>query len=94
MGPQLQAQQYGMAFEKGSELREKVNASLAKLKANGTYKAIYAKWFGEEPRSSDPTLTSRVVAQVGHRAGRRCCLPAIARAGDPSSPGTGSSSSR
>lgn len=49
VGPQLQAQQYGMAFEKGSELREKVNASLAKLKANGTYKAIYAKWFGEEP---------------------------------------------
>jgi glutamine transport system substrate-binding protein len=49
VGPQMMAQQYGMAFPKGSDLVAKVNASLAKLKSDGTYTAIYKKWFGTEP---------------------------------------------
>ncbi|MCZ7929665.1 glutamine ABC transporter substrate-binding protein GlnH [Agrobacterium pusense] len=50
VGEQMMAQQYGMAFPKGSDLVAKVNASLAKLKKDGTYTAIYKKWFGAEPK--------------------------------------------
>ncbi|GES52058.1 glutamine transport system substrate-binding protein [Rhizobium sp. ERR 922] len=50
VGEQMMAQQYGIAFPKGSDLVTKVNASLAKLKKDGTYTAIYKKWFGAEPK--------------------------------------------
>jgi glutamine transport system substrate-binding protein len=50
VGEQMMAQQYGIAFPKGSDLVAKVNASLAKLKKDGTYTAIYKKWFGAEPK--------------------------------------------
>lgn len=49
VGGAMQAEDYGIAFPKGSELREKVNASLAKLKTDGTYAAIYRKWFDADP---------------------------------------------
>lgn len=48
-GDVLQGEQYGIAFPKGSPLRERVNAALHTLKANGTYDRIYAKWFGKAP---------------------------------------------
>ena len=38
---------YGIAFPKGSDMVEKVNASLKKLKENGEYDKIYTKWFGQ-----------------------------------------------
>ena len=51
VGESLEAQQYGIAFPKGSdELREKVNAALKTLRDNGTYNEIYKKWFGTEPK--------------------------------------------
>ncbi|BDH46578.1 amino acid ABC transporter substrate-binding protein [Salmonella enterica subsp. enterica serovar Choleraesuis] len=51
VGDSLEAQNYGIAFPKGSdELREKVNASLKKLRDNGQYNEIYKKWFGTEPK--------------------------------------------
>ncbi|MFD1793754.1 glutamine ABC transporter substrate-binding protein GlnH [Ochrobactrum teleogrylli] len=50
VGEQMMAQQYGIAFPKGSDLVAKVNASLAKLKQDGSYTAIYKKWFGTEPK--------------------------------------------
>lgn len=50
VGEQMMAHQYGIAFPKGSELVSKVNAALAKLKADGRYAAIYKKWFGVEPK--------------------------------------------
>ncbi|CNF87840.1 glutamine ABC transporter substrate-binding protein GlnH [Yersinia enterocolitica] len=46
----IKAQQYGVAFPQGSDLREKVNAALKSLKEDGTYAAIYKKWFGVEPK--------------------------------------------
>ena len=52
VGSQMMAHQYGIAFPKGSDLVAKVNASLAKLKADGTYNEIYKKWFGSEPPKS------------------------------------------
>jgi len=50
VGEQMMAQQYGIAFPKGSDLVAKVNVSLAKLKHDGSYTAIYKKWFGTEPK--------------------------------------------
>lgn len=52
VGTQMMAHQYGIAFPKGSDLVGRVNGSLAKLKANGTYDAIYKKWFGTLPPKS------------------------------------------
>lgn len=49
VGQQMMAHQYGIAFPKGSPLVPKVNAALAKIKADGRYTAIYKKWFGTEP---------------------------------------------
>lgn len=49
VGTQMMAHQYGIAFPKGSPLVTKVNAALAKLKANGAYNDIYMKWFGSLP---------------------------------------------
>ncbi|MEM6159892.1 glutamine ABC transporter substrate-binding protein GlnH [Erwinia sp. P6884] len=51
VGDSLEAQQYGIAFPKGSnELREKVNGALKTLRENGTYNTLYKKWFGTEPK--------------------------------------------
>jgi len=51
VGDPVEAQQYGIAFPKGSDdLREKVNGALKTLKENGTYNTLYKKWFGSEPK--------------------------------------------
>lgn len=40
-------EQYGIAFKKGNaELQGKINAGLAAIRADGTYDAIYARYFG------------------------------------------------
>ena len=40
---------YGIAVAKGNkELAEKINAALKKLKENGEYDKIFAKWFGAQ----------------------------------------------
>ncbi|MFC0218621.1 glutamine transport system substrate-binding protein [Pseudochelatococcus lubricantis] len=49
VGSQMMAHQYGIGLPKGSELTTKVNAALAKIKADGRYEAIYTKWFGAKP---------------------------------------------
>ncbi|MGC1060426.1 glutamine ABC transporter substrate-binding protein GlnH [Pantoea agglomerans] len=51
VGDSIEAQQYGIAFPKGSDdLREKVNGALKTLKEHGTYNTLYKKWFGTEPK--------------------------------------------
>ncbi|MFB6434745.1 MAG: glutamine ABC transporter substrate-binding protein GlnH [Candidatus Malihini olakiniferum] len=50
VGDSIKAQQYSIAFPKGSALREKVNAALQRLRDNGTYAEIHKKWFGTEPK--------------------------------------------
>ncbi|BAN47247.1 glutamine ABC transporter substrate-binding protein GlnH [Metapseudomonas resinovorans] len=50
VGQQMLAQQYGIGFPKGSELREPVNKALKTLRENGTYAQIYRKWFGTDPQ--------------------------------------------
>ena len=44
----------GIAVKKGNtELLDKINDGLAKIKANGKYAEIYKKWFGKEPPAED-----------------------------------------
>ena len=49
VGPEMEAQTYGMAFPAGSELREKFNIALLEIIEDGTYAKIYKKWFGKDP---------------------------------------------
>lgn len=42
-------EQYGIAFPKGSDLRQDVNKALAEIKEDGTYEEIYKKWIGRAP---------------------------------------------
>lgn len=49
VGPLYEGQEYGIALKKGSEWVGPVNAALAEIKADGTYKTIYEKWFGPMP---------------------------------------------
>ncbi|MGB2130107.1 MAG: transporter substrate-binding domain-containing protein [Marinobacterium sp.] len=51
VGPLYEGQQYGIALKDGSPWVDDVNAALAEIKADGTYKAIYEKWFGKMPDS-------------------------------------------
>ena len=44
----LTAEDYGIAVGKDNkELQEKINAAFKKIKENGEYDKIFAKWFGE-----------------------------------------------
>ncbi|WP_375192358.1 transporter substrate-binding domain-containing protein [Marinobacter sp.] len=49
VGPLYEGQQYGIALKSGSEWLDDVNAALAAMKEDGTYKTIYEKWFGPMP---------------------------------------------
>jgi len=49
VGPLYEGQQYGIALKNGSEWVDDVNAALAAMKEDGTYKTIYEKWFGPMP---------------------------------------------
>ena len=50
VGPLYEGQSYGIAFPQGSKLREKVTITLLKFMEDGTYKKIYKKWFGSDPK--------------------------------------------
>lgn len=43
----LEGQTFGIAFPKGSPLKNEVNMALAKIKEDGTYDELHEKWFGE-----------------------------------------------
>ncbi|HHT7559916.1 glutamine ABC transporter substrate-binding protein GlnH [Raoultella ornithinolytica] len=43
-------QQYGFAMQKNSNLTPKINAALEALRADGTYRKIYVKWFDKQPK--------------------------------------------
>ncbi|MFW5489607.1 MAG: glutamine ABC transporter substrate-binding protein GlnH [Desulfovibrio sp.] len=50
VGPLYMGQSYGIGFPKGSPVVAKVNAALKTLRDNGTYRELYVKWFGTEPK--------------------------------------------
>ena len=46
-------EQYGIALKKGnSELQAKLNKGLAEIKADGSYNAVYTKYFGAPPAAA------------------------------------------
>ena len=50
VGPLYEGQEYGIGFAQGhEELVKKVNAALDQMRADGTYDALYKKWFGYAP---------------------------------------------
>lgn len=52
VGDKLTGEDYGVAFTKGSELRDEFDEALTELKENGTYDDIYEEWFGERPEGT------------------------------------------
>ncbi len=46
VGGMLKRENYGILFPQGSALRKPVSEALLKLQEDGTYDALYAKWFG------------------------------------------------
>ena len=50
VGEDYDAAPLGIAVKKGNtELLDKINSGLSKIKENGKYREIYKKWFGKEP---------------------------------------------
>ena len=52
VGGLLKKESYGILFPQGSALRKPVNEALLKLRENGIYDALYAKWFSSGQGSS------------------------------------------
>lgn len=52
VGERLTSEDYGIAFPKGSELRDEIDEALKVLKEDGTYDDIYEEWFGERPEGT------------------------------------------
>ncbi len=52
VGEKLTGEDYGIAFPKGSELRDQFDEALTTIKENGTYDDIYEEWFGERPEGN------------------------------------------
>jgi polar amino acid transport system substrate-binding protein len=46
VGTPFRKEDYGIVFRPGNPLRRQVNATLLKLREDGTYQRIYDKWFG------------------------------------------------
>lgn len=46
VGRIFQQEQYGIALPTGSALREPINETLLEIQEDGTYDALYTKWFG------------------------------------------------
>lgn len=45
-GPVFQAEDYGIAFHNGSDLRKEADAALLSMREDGTYDLVKQKWFG------------------------------------------------
>jgi polar amino acid transport system substrate-binding protein len=48
VGPVFRREAYGILFERGSPLRKPINEALLKLREDGTYDALYRKWFAKD----------------------------------------------
>ena len=52
-------EQYGIALKKGNtELLEKINKGLAEIKADGSYDAIFSKYFGAPPAKAEAAASA------------------------------------
>jgi polar amino acid transport system substrate-binding protein len=48
VGPIFKRESYGILLPPGSPLRKPINAALLKVREDGTYDALYEKWFGQK----------------------------------------------
>jgi ABC-type amino acid transport substrate-binding protein len=48
VGEIFDKQQYGIALQQGSLLREKINQTILNLQESGQYEIVYKKWFGDD----------------------------------------------
>jgi ABC-type amino acid transport substrate-binding protein len=48
VGEIIDKQQYSIALQQNSELREEINQAILKLQESGQYDVIYRKWFGDD----------------------------------------------
>ena len=48
VGPIFLRENYGLALQPGSDLREPINRVLLRLREDGTYDALYREWFGAD----------------------------------------------
>jgi polar amino acid transport system substrate-binding protein len=48
VGPVFRRENYGILFPSGSHLRKRVNASLLKMREDGTYDQLYDRWFAQK----------------------------------------------
>lgn len=51
VGPVFKKEDYGIVFRPNAPLRKTINVALLKIKENGTYDAIYSRWFGDSSES-------------------------------------------
>lgn len=68
VGDLLTQDQYGYVFRpEDPDLVQVINQALAKMRTNGTYDALYAKWFGQKtkPNEGAPSLSSRLLPVFG-----------------------------
>ncbi len=49
VGADVKAAFYGIGFQQGSPLRDKVNVALLEMQEDGEYDKLYIKWFGSAP---------------------------------------------
>jgi len=49
VGADVKAAYYGIGFQQGSPLRDKVNVALLQMMEDGEYDQLYQKWFGTMP---------------------------------------------
>jgi polar amino acid transport system substrate-binding protein len=48
VGTVFKKQDYGIVFQRGSDLRKRVDGALLAIREDGTYQALHDKWFGVE----------------------------------------------
>lgn len=48
VGEIMDKQQYSIAMQQNSELREEINQAILKIQESGQYDVIYRKWFGDD----------------------------------------------
>lgn len=48
VGPVFKRENYGILFPRGSEMRKRINEALLTMREDGTYDALYNKWFTVE----------------------------------------------
>ncbi len=70
-------EQYGMALKKGNaELQAKLNKGLAEIKSDGTYDAIYTKYFGAPPAKVTAAANAAADAIAAAKAAAKAAAPA------------------